>query len=162
MRIVVLADTHVRRGGTRRLPDTAYAHLAVADHILHAGDVLVPELLNDLRHFAPVDAVLGNNDHELAGTLPETCVIVADGVRIAMIHNSGPTTGRAGRMRRRFPDADVVVFGHSHQPLDELGIDGQRLFNPGSATERRRAPTHTLGILEVFAGHLTRHDIVDL
>jgi putative phosphoesterase len=162
VRIVVLADTHVRRGGTRRLPDAAYDHLAGADRILHAGDVLVPELLNDLGHFAPVDAVLGNNDHELVGTLPESCVVVADGVRIGMIHDSGPRAGRAGRMRRRFPDADVVVFGHSHEPLDELGIDGQRLFNPGSATERRRAPMHTLGVLEVSGGRLTRHEIIDL
>jgi putative phosphoesterase len=162
VRIVVLADTHVRRGGARRLPDAAYDHLARADRILHAGDVLVPELLNDLAQFAPVDAVLGNNDHELVGVLPETAVVDAGGVRIAMIHDSGPSAGRAGRMRRRFPDADVVVFGHSHQPLDELGIDGQRLFNPGSATERRRAPTHTLGVLEISDGRVTRHEILDL
>ncbi len=161
-RMVVLSDTHVRRGGSRRLPDAAYEHLKGADRVLHAGDVLVPELLAELAGFAPVDAVLGNNDFELAGVLPEQRVVEVDGVRIALVHDSGPTAGRAGRMRRRFPDAAVVVFGHSHQPLDELGVDGQRLFNPGSPTERRRAPSHTLGILEVAAGRLTRHEIIEL
>jgi len=147
--VVVLADTHIRRTGTRRLPDTAYTHLDAADVILHAGDVLVPEVLDELSGFAPVHAVLGNNDAELAGVLPETRLVVIDGVRIAMIHDSGPAQGRAARMRRRFPDADVVVFGHSHIPWDDLGVDGQLLFNPGSPTERRAQPHHTLGTLDL-------------
>ena len=153
--VVVLADTHIRRTGTlsaralRRLPDAAYAHLEQADVILHAGDILVGEVLDELGGFAPVHAVLGNNDAELLGVLPETRSLELDGVRIAMVHDSGPAQGRAGRMRRRFPDADVVVFGHSHIPWDDAGVDGQLLFNPGSPTERRSQPHRTLGTLDI-------------
>ena len=162
IRAVVLADTHVRRGSGRRLPDAAYAALDRADVVLHAGDVLIPELLDELRGFAPVHAVLGNNDTELFGRLPETELLDLDGVRVAMVHDSGACTGRAARMRRRFPDADVVVFGHSHDPCNEVGIDGQLLFNPGSAVERRRAPTHTIGELELSAGKIVRAAIIDV
>ena len=157
--VVVLADTHIRRGSRRRLSDGVLAELDRADVILHAGDLLVPELLDELAGFAPVHAVLGNNDHELVGRLPEQLALDIDGVRIAMVHDSGPRAGRAGRLRRRFPDATLVVFGHSHVPLDELGIDGQRLFNPGSPTERRMQPAHTLGILELEDGEIRHHEI---
>ena len=77
-----------------------------------------------------------------------------------MVHDSGARQGRPGRMRRRFPDADLVVFGHSHEPVDEVGDDGQRLFNPGSPTHRRRQPQSSYGVLEVADGHLTHHTIV--
>jgi hypothetical protein len=160
-RIVVLADTHVTRGSARRLPDAAYAILDTADAVWHAGDVLVPELLDELAGFGPVVAVLGNNDHELAGVLPERIEETVDGVRIAMVHDSGATKGRERRMRRWFPDADLVVFGHSHLPVDADGEDGQRLLNPGSATQRRKAPTHTLGVVTCDDGRL-RTEIVDL
>ena len=152
--VVVLSDTHIRRGGKRRLPDAAYAHLDAADVILHAGDIVVGEVLDELRGFAPVHAVLGNNDADLMGLLPETESLALEGVRIAMIHDSGPSAGRAGRMRRRFPDADVVVFGHSHIPWDDAGVDGQLLFNPGSPTERRSQPNHTLGTLDLDSGRV--------
>jgi putative phosphoesterase len=153
-RVVVLADTHIRRTGARRLPDAAYAHLDQADVILHAGDILVGEVLDELGGFAPVHAVLGNNDAELVGVLPETRSLEIEGVRIAMIHDSGPSAGRAGRMRRRFPEADVVVFGHSHIPWDDAGVDGQLLFNPGSPTDRRSQPNHTLGTLDIDGGRV--------
>ncbi len=152
--VVVLADTHIRQGSTRRMSDAAYAHLDRADVILHAGDVLVGDVLDELSGFAPVHAVLGNNDAELVGVLPETRSLVVDGVRIAMIHDSGPATGRARRLRRRFPDDDVVVFGHSHIPWDDAGVDGQLLFNPGSPTERRAQPNHTLGTLDIDGGRV--------
>ena len=152
--VVVLSDTHIRRGGKRRLPDAAYAHVDAADVILHAGDIVVGEVLDELRGFAPVHAVLGNNDADLMGLLPETESLALEGVRIAMIHDSGPSAGRAGRMRRRFPDADVVVFGHSHIPWDDAGVDGQLLFNPGSPTERRSQPNHTLGTLDLDSGRV--------
>ena len=157
--LVVLADTHIRRGAARRLPDAAYALLEGADAILHAGDIVVGEVLDELRGFAPVHAVLGNNDHDLVGLLPETLAEDVDGVRIGMIHDSGSSSGRAGRMRRRFPDADVVVFGHSHIPCDEVGLDGQLLFNPGSPTERRAQPRHTMGVLVVEDGRVVSHAI---
>lgn len=153
-RVVVLADTHIRRGGSRHLPDAAYELLATADQIWHAGDVLIPEFLDELGGFAPVRAVLGNNDHELVGILPERLEDTVDGVRLAMVHDSGSAKGRERRMARWFPHADVVVFGHSHDPVDLVGVDGQRLFNPGSPTERRRAPVHSIGILDLDDGRI--------
>ena len=157
--VVVLADTHIRRGSKRRLPDAAYAHLESADLVLHAGDVVVGDVLDELGGFAPVHAVLGNNDAELVGLLPETRLLEVAGVRIGMVHDSGPSTGRAGRLRRRFPDADVVVFGHSHIPWDTEGVDGQVLFNPGSPTERRRQPHCTLGTLDLDDGRVVHRGI---
>ena len=163
MRVVVLADTHVRRGGKRRLPHAAYAELARADAVLHAGDVIVADLVHELEGFAPTYAVLGNNDDaELAGMLPETRVEELGGVRIGMIHDSGATVGRPARMRRRFPDCQLVVYGHSHIPYDGAGDGGQRLFNPGSPTDKRRQPFHTLGILELDGGAIRRHEIHEL
>src|SRR5690606_16756702 len=111
---------------------------------------------------APVEAVLGNNDHELVGILPEVAEVDVDGYRIAMIHDSGLDPGRAARVHRRFPEADMVVFGHSHLPCDAEGVDGQRLFNPGSPTWKRRAPTHTVGLLEIGAGRLLSRSIIDV
>jgi putative phosphoesterase len=159
-RIVLLADTHVRRGSSRRLPDAAYEELERADVVLHAGDVLVPDLLDELSGFAPTHAVLGNNDAELVGVLPERRVVEVDGVRIAMVHDPGPRQGREARLRQWFPDADVVVFGHTHEPLDAVGVDGQRLMNPGSPTERRRQPNHTVATVDVHEGKVVRHSIV--
>ena len=159
-KVVVLADTHIRRGSTRRLPPAVYAALQKADLVLHAGDVVTGALLEELAGFAPTMAVLGNNDTELVGQLPEQRVFTVDGLRVAMIHDSGPRQGREARLRRRFPTADLVVFGHSHIPVDAPGLDGQWLFNPGSPTERRRQPDHTYGRLRIDDGHLVGHHIV--
>lgn len=161
MRVVVLADTHVRDVGSTRLPDAAWGELRLAEVILHAGDVVEGGLLDELRAMAPVHAVLGNND-TLRQALPETLELELDGVRVAMIHDSGPRAGREGRLRRRFPTADVVVFGHSHIPWNAAGLDGQLLFNPGSATQRRRQPARTLGVLEISGGRVCEARIVDL
>ena len=160
--IVVLADTHIHRGGSRRLPPEVYAALEQADLVLHAGDVVTGAVLEELAGFAPTLAVLGNNDAELVGRLPEERVFSVDGLRIAMVHDSGARQGRETRLRRRFPTADIVVFGHSHIPIDAEGIGGQRLFNPGSPTERRRQPVHTFGRLRVDEGRLVNHEIVAL
>lgn len=160
MRAVVLADTHLRTGGRRRLPERAYGVLDRADVILHAGDVLDEGVLAGFASIAPVYAVLGNNDRALVGVLPSTRVVELGGVRVGMIHDSGAPAGRAGRLYRRFPDAGLVVFGHSHVPVDEQGIDGQRLFNPGSPTERRGQPNHTLGVIEFTDGDITDHQIL--
>ena len=160
MRVVVLSDTHLRRDGKRRLPDQVYAELDRADAVLHAGDIMVSDLLHELSGFAPTFAVLGNNDHgDLPSMLPVTRVEELGGVRVGMIHDSGPTKGRPERMRRRFPDCALVVYGHSHIPYDAVGVNGQRLFNPGSPTERRAQPHHTYGILELDDGDVRAHEI---
>ncbi len=156
----MLADTHVRADRRRDLPGVVWCAAQEADVILHAGDVLTGGLLDDLTALAPVHAVLGNNDWGLEGRLPETLELDLDGLAVALIHDSGPTKGRPARLRRRFPDADLVVFGHSHQPLDEAGDAGQRLFNPGSCTERRRAPHRTYGLLHIESARLIRHEIL--
>ncbi|HEV8623914.1 MAG TPA: metallophosphoesterase family protein [Acidimicrobiia bacterium] len=160
--VVVLADTHIRRGSARRLPPAVYAALEAADLVLHAGDVVTAAVLEELAGLAPTLAVLGNNDTELVGRLPEQRVFTVDGLQIAMVHDSGARKGREARLRRRFPTADLVVFGHSHIPIDAPGLDGQRLFNPGSPTERRRQPAHTFGRLRIHGGQLVSHEIVAL
>lgn len=158
-----MSDTHIHRGGKRRLPDELYAALDRADVVLHAGDIVVREVIDELSGFAPVSAVLGNNDDaELAGMLPEILQSEIAGVTVGMIHDSGPSAGRPGRMRRRFPSAAIVVYGHSHVPFSGPGIDGQLLFNPGSPTERRAQPHHTYGILELRDGDLVEARIVEL
>jgi putative phosphoesterase len=161
-RVVVLADTHLRPGRDKRLPDRAYDELARAELVLHAGDVVTRDLLDELGGFAPVRAVLGNNDVGLTGVLPETDAFDVDGVRVAMIHDSGPRAGRERRMKKRFPDAAVVVFGHSHIPWNDTGIDGQVLFNPGSAIDRRAQPHRTLGVLDLRGGRIRDRRIVEL
>jgi putative phosphoesterase len=162
MRAVVLADTHLRPGRDKRLPDAAYDVIRDADLVLHAGDVVTRDLLDELSGFAPVRAVLGNNDLGLTGVLPETDAFDVDGVRVAMIHDAGPRAGRERRMKKRFPDAAVVVFGHSHIPWNDTGIDGQVLFNPGSAVDRRAQPHRTLGVLDLRGGRVRDRRIVTL
>jgi putative phosphoesterase len=138
-------------------------HLRDADVILHAGDVCVPSVLDELAKFAPVHVVAGNNDGPdvVAWGAPETLTLDLDGLRVGMIHDSGQKAGRTARLRRRFPDADLVVFGHSHIPLDQTG-DGVRIFNPGSPTDRRRQPHGTVGLLDVVAGELVSARIVEV
>ena len=160
--VVVLADTHISRGSARRLPAAVYAALERADLVLHAGDVVTGEVLEELSTFAPTLAVLGNNDGELVGQLPGERSFTVEGLRIAMVHDSGARRGREGRLRRRFPTADLVVFGHSHVPVDAPGLDGQHLFNPGSPTERRRQPVHTFGRLRIADGRLLDHRIEEV
>lgn len=165
VRVLVLADTHVGaapNGALDRLVGALHSELRRADAILHAGDVTTTEVLDALGRYAPVHAVLGNNDHDLLGVLPETKELELGGVAVALVHDSGPREGRAARMNRRFPGARVVVYGHSHQPEDAEGLDGQRLFNPGSPTQRRRAPARTFGVLHLTRGRITGHRIVDL
>jgi putative phosphoesterase len=154
MRIVVLADTHSPRRW-KRCPDAVATRLDGADAILHAGDVCTAETLDELARWAPVHAVLGNNDGAdvAAWGALETLEITLGGVPIAMIHDSGPAKGRASRLRRRFPDAALVVFGHSHIPWNQVEA-GQRLFNPGSPTDRRRQSRGTIGELIIADGGL--------
>src|SRR3954469_17573899 len=154
MLIAAISDTHLPRG-RRRLPDACVERLAAADLILHAGDFSTADVLRDLEQLGPpVKAVHGNVDSpELKARLPEALELTTpDGARIAMVHDAGPRTRRLERMRKRFPQADAVVFGHSHIPLHERTQDGFQIFNPGSPTDRRRQPKHTMGEAQVRAG----------
>ncbi|EFQ83394.1 phosphodiesterase family protein [Aeromicrobium marinum DSM 15272] len=162
LRVAVLADTHAPRFW-KGCPPAVAEHLDAVDLILHAGDVCTPDVLDELREFAPVHVVQGNNDGPdvAAWGAPETLEVELAGVPVAMIHDSGAAAGRTGRMRRRFPGARLVVFGHSHIPWD-TEADGQRLFNPGSPTDKRRQPHRTLGRLEVTDGRIRRLDVVEL
>lgn len=147
MRVAVLADTHTR-ASSRALPQGAWAYVETADHILHAGDVTDPALLDELAACAPLTAVLGNCDGSdvKARGVPERCEVELGGVRIALVHDAGPATGRRDRLRAWFPEARVVVFGHSHLPLVE-DDGGLLLLNPGSPTWPRRAPWPSMGML---------------
>ena len=160
MRVVVLADTHAPRRW-RVCPPRVAVQLRGADLILHAGDVCTASVLAELAEYAPVVAVLGNNDEPevAAWGAAETAELDLEGLSVAMVHDSGTTVGRLVRMRRRFPTADLVVFGHSHIPLDE-SAPGLRIFNPGSPSDRRRQPHGTLGVLEIESGRLTGASIV--
>jgi len=138
-------------------------HLRGADLILHAGDVCTADVLIELSSYAPVQAVLGNNDlPEVAEWgAPEVLELELEGIQIGMLHNSGQADRRLERMRRRFPDADLVIFGHSHIPLD-IEAGGFRIFNPGSPTDKRRQAYGTLGILKISDGRLHDANIVRL
>jgi putative phosphoesterase len=161
-RLAVISDTHLPRGA-RRLPERCVALLRGADAILHAGDLSSLATLFELRALGPpLHAVHGNVDEPaVVAALPAELVVEIDGVRIAMVHDSGPAAGRMARMRAKFPDAEAVVFGHSHIPLHETGPDGLQLFNPGSPTDRRRQPRHTMGLAEVRDGAV-RFELVTL
>jgi uncharacterized protein len=161
VRALVLADTHLR-SDLSRLPAAVWDAVEEVDVVLHAGDVVTGDLLDALRRRRPVHAVLGNNDRDLVGRLPDRLTVELGGVRVAMVHDSGARGGRERRMRRWFPEADVVVFGHSHEPVDAEGEDGQRLFNPGSAVQRRRQPERTIGRLVFEGGAVVEHEIVPL
>jgi len=161
MLVAIVADTHLPRG-RRRLPDACLEQLRRAELILHAGDFVSACALAELETLGPpIAAVHGNVDSEdIRQRLPETRMVEAAGTRIAMVHDAGPARARLGRMRRRFPDADAVVFGHSHIPLHERDEDGFQIFNPGSPTDRRRQPRHTMGLARVEDGGLRFEHVV--
>ena len=160
MRVVVLADTHAPRRW-KSCPPAVAARLRGADLILHAGDVCTAAVLDQLAAYAPVRAVLGNNDlpEVAAWGAPPQLELELAGVPVAMVHDSGQRAGRLARLRRRFPAAALVVFGHSHIPLDESAA-GLRIFNPGSPTDRRRQPRGTIGVLELAGGGVRKAEIV--
>ena len=160
MQVAVLSDTHAPRHWKACPPEVA-RRLREVDLILHAGDVCTPAVLDELTAFAPVHAVLGNNDGAdvAAWGAPPVLEFEVAGLAVAMLHDSGPKNGRPMRLRRRFPDAGLVVFGHSHIPWHEQ-YDGQHTFNPGSPTDRRRQPVGTMGLLRIEAGRLAGAEIV--
>ena len=157
----VIADTHLPRG-SRRLSERCLEAIAAADLLVHAGDFSGAAFRDELATLGPpLIAVHGNDDDaQLRRELPERTPFELGPATIAVIHDAGPKRGRLARMRREFPAADAVVFGHSHLPLlereerDEDAEDGFAILNPGSPTERRRAPAHTMALIEAQDGEL--------
>lgn len=148
--VAIVSDTHMPKGG-RELPGRCLELLAGAELIVHAGDFSGASVLDRFGSFGPpLVAVHGNvEEPTVRERLPERARFRLGEHEIGVIHDAGPRKGRLARMRRAFPEASAVVFGHSHIPLLEIADDGFRIFNPGSPTERRRAPTHTMGLLEL-------------
>lgn len=158
MVLAIVSDTHLPRG-RRALPEACLERLRAADLILHAGDLVTLEVLDLLEGLGPpVHAVAGNVDDEhVRARLPATRVVEAGQVRVGMVHDAGPAAGRLARQRRRFPDCDAVVFGHSHTPLHEAEVQAGvrfQLFNPGSPTDKRREPHPTMGLARVDGADL--------
>jgi len=166
VRLAIISDTHLPRG-TRALPAACLEQLRAADLILHAGDVSAIEVLEQLRALGPpVAAVHGNvDDAQVRAALPAARLVDAAGPRIAMLHDAGAAAGRLARMQARFAasGAVAVVFGHSHIPLHERDpASGFQIFNPGSPTDRRRQPSHTMGLADVDAGGAVAFRHLDL
>jgi putative phosphoesterase len=161
VRVAVVADTHLPKG-TRALPPACVDRLRAADLIVHAGDVVGLLFLEELRALGPpVEAVYGNIDEQaVRDLLPESRVVSADGVRLGVVHIPGPRAGREERLVARFPACDAVVYGHTHVPQVERWR-GVWILNPGSPTERRRAPARTMLELHVAGGEI-RPTLVDL
>ena len=155
MRLAIVSDTHLPRGG-RAIPERCLRECRDADAILHAGDLVDVAVLEQLRALGPpVHAIHGNVDGAaVRAILPGRLEVAFDGVRIGMTHEPGPAAGRLERLRAAFPRCDAVVFGHTHMP-EHAECDGFQIFNPGSPTERRRAPVHTMGSATVEAGRVT-------
>ena len=155
MRLAIISDTHMPRGG-RRVPDACLEHCRQADAILHAGDLVGLAVLDLLRSLGPpVHAIHGNVDGPaVRAVLPARVELELGGVRIGMVHIPGPAAGRLERLRAEFPAAAAVVFGHTHSP-EHAERDGFQIFNPGSPTERRRAPVHTMGLATVSRGRVS-------
>jgi putative phosphoesterase len=154
MQLAIISDTHMPRGA-RAIPPACLERCRAADAILHAGDlfdVAVLELIQSLG--PPVHAIQGNVDSAaVRAQLPARLEVELDGVRIGMLHAPGPAAGRVERLRAGFPACDAVVFGHTHMP-EHGELDGFQIFNPGSPTERRRAPVHTMGAATVTGGRI--------
>jgi putative phosphoesterase len=152
MRIAIISDTHMPRGD-RTIPSSCLDRCRDADAILHAGDLIDVPVLELLRGLGPpVHAIHGNVDTAaIRALLPARVELALQGVRFGMIHAPGPAAGRLPRLRTAFPDCQAVVFGHTHMP-EHAEQDGFQIFNPGSPTERRRAPLHTMGIARIADG----------
>lgn len=156
-RLLLVADTHVPRRA-RTLPDDVRRAAAAADLTVHAGDWVDESVLDELGGFGPLLGVWGNNDGPaLRERLPEIARADIDGVRVAVVHETGAAAGREKRMDAAFPDTDLLVFGHSHIPWDTTTPGGMRLLNPGSPTDRRRQPACTMMTLTLADAGI--HDV---
>lgn len=163
LKLVLIADTHVPKRA-RDLPVQVWAAVERADVVFHAGDWVEAELLDRLEgRSRSLVAVYGNNDGlELRSRLPETAHVTLEGVRFAMVHETGQARGREQRCEALYPHMDVLVFGHSHIPWDTTAPGGLRLLNPGSPTDRRRQPACTYMTAGVDGGRLTGVRLVEL
>lgn len=157
MRLLLISDTHVPNRA-RDLPAPVWDEVAAADVVVHAGDWVVPELLDELdNRSARLVACWGNNDGPaLRARLPERADVTLAGVRFTVVHETGAASGREAWMSRLYPETQVLVFGHSHIPWDTTTATGLRLLNPGSPTDRRRQPFCTYMTADVDDGALTR------
>lgn len=155
MRLVLISDTHLPHRG-RDLPDSVWAAVESADVVFHAGDWVSTDLLDQLElRSARLVGCWGNNDGPaLRERLPERADVTLAGVRFTVIHETGAAAGRETRMAGRYPDTDVLVFGHSHIPWDTTAGSGLRLLNPGSPTDRRRQPVCTYMTVDLDAGSI--------
>jgi uncharacterized protein len=155
LRLVLMADTHLPKRA-KRLPEELWAAVDAADVVVHAGDWVDVALLDEIeRRSHRLVGVYGNNDHgALRRRLPEIARTEIEGLRIAVVHETGDAKGREARCAARFPDADLLVFGHSHIPWDTTAPGGLRLLNPGSPTDRRRQPHGTFVTATVDGGVL--------
>jgi phosphoesterase, MJ0936 family len=160
-RLLLLSDTHIP-ARARDLPSAVWAEVEAADVVVHAGDWVDARFLDRLEErSAQLVGVAGNNDHgELRERLPEVARLEVEGVRLAVVHETGPKEGRERRMAAAFPDTDVLVFGHSHIPWDSVAANGLRLLNPGSPTDRRRQPVGTVMRLELDAGDVAAVELL--
>lgn len=156
MRLLLISDTHLPKRA-RRLPEQVWAEVDAADVVVHAGDWVDVSLLDDLGSRARrLVGVYGNNDGPpLRARLPEIATVELAGLRLSVVHETGPTRGREARCARRFFDSDVLIFGHSHIPWDTVAPTGLRLLNPGSPTDRRREPVCTYLTTHIRDGSLT-------
>ncbi|AFU02651.1 metallophosphoesterase family protein [Nocardia brasiliensis] len=155
MRLLIISDTHVPKRA-RDLPDLIWREVAAADVVVHAGDWTEVALLDRLEaRCRRLIGVYGNNDGaQLQARLPLVARAELAGLRLAVVHETGPAKGREQRCARDFPDTDLLVFGHSHIPWDSVTPTGCRLLNPGSPTDRRRQPQHTYLTAHIHAGRL--------
>lgn len=156
MRLLLLADTHVPLRA-RDLPAQIWDEIGEADVVVHAGDWVAPELLDQLtKRAARLVGCWGNNDGPvLRSRLPGRADVTLGGVHFTVVHETGAAAGREKRLSRRYPDSDVLVFGHSHIPWDTTSSTGLRLLNPGSPTDRRRQPACTYMTATLDNGALT-------
>lgn len=163
MRLVIVADTHVPRRA-RDLPGELWQAIEAADVVVHAGDWVEASLLDAFEARAKrLVAVWGNNDgDDLRNRLPETAYADLAGLRLAVVHETGQRTGREQRCAAKFPDSDVLVFGHSHIPWDTTAESGLRLLNPGSPTDRRRQPVATYMTAQIERSALVDVTLVPL
>lgn len=155
VRLLLISDTHVPNRA-RDLPARLWDEVDAADVVVHAGDWVAPELLDQLEErSARLVACWGNNDGPvLRARLPERADVTLAGVRFTVVHETGAAAGREARAARRYPDTQVLVFGHSHIPWDTRAETGMRLLNPGSPTDRRRQPFCTYMTASVDNGAL--------